>query len=161
MRCFKKENIYYYKNDYLVNFYSIATRLFEIKDAPQLCECKDVVYLNKITNEYNHKERPFGNILFNEKDIKELAGCIKYSIWEFERETRLIVKPDGTNETSNSEGDLLIPSVFLKLDDMFIHDINVTFNPWISEKMKDKLKLILNDMGISSGDSLYDGQIEI
>ncbi len=160
-RCFNKGNIYYYNKGDLVHFYSMTKPLFEIKDEPQLCELKDVVYLNKLTSEYNHKERPFVNIKFDEKDIRELAGCIKYSIWEFERETRLIVKPDGSKETSNPEGDLLIDSVFLKVDDMFIKDINVTFNPWISGKMKDKLKLVLDDLGISSEDSSYDGQIDI
>lgn len=161
LKCFNKDNIYYYNHGNMVHFYSMTKPLFEIKDAPQLCELKDVVYLNKDTSQYNHKERPFNDISFHEEDINVMAGCIKYNIWEFERETRLIVKPDGSRDISDSNGNLIIDSVYLKIDDSFVKDINVTFNPWITVKMKEKLKSILDDMGISSSSSSYDGQIDI
>lgn len=152
-KCFVEQNIYS-DGECKTRYYSSTKRLFDPSPSPTIekCAIRDVVYLNKARTQYIHNEKPFPSIKASEPGIEELAGFIKYDAWEFERETRARVYCDPYNK----DGD----HVFVALSDELISDIRVTFNPWISDSMKDEMSAILAKRGIMSRNSGFDGQVD-
>lgn len=118
----------------------------------------DVVYLDKDTNEFRHKENVFPEIKADEYMIEDLAGFIKYDAWEFERENRLRV-----NVIAQDVIDSKYPEhIYAGIDDSLINTFHITFNPWLSSEMKEVVRTSLREVAgqtIVCDDSKNDGEI--
>lgn len=145
--CFVEDNIYS-DADLKIKYFAPASTGGKILNG---CSLKDIVYIDKSLTEYRHREKPFVGLKASETGIKKLGGFIKFDAWEFEREIRARVLDIGTPD---------IDYVFVSLTDDLVKDIRVTFNPWISTKMKSEITKSLSSMGVSSQDSDFDGQMD-
>ena len=88
----------------------------------------DVVYLDRKNNRLNHNARPFENLVPNPELIRDFRGFIKFSAWEFEKETRLCV-------LLNKPGP---DYLYLRLNPNLVRDLGVTYNPWIGSLLRDE-----------------------
>lgn len=148
--CFNRNNVYQ-DPDCRIPYYHRSKPLFTASPAAiEECALKDVVYLNKDRTEYIHKGNAFSSISATEAGIEQLGGFIKYDAWEFERETRARVYCDPRK---------VLDHVFVAISDELVNDIRVTFNPWLSSRMKEELGTSLKKWGIVCKDSGFDGQI--
>ena len=153
------------------NFYfdSLKTRkimLYSSKNPEMFAKkdflISDIVYFDKKTKELRHNENGFKNISAANDTIDKMTGFIKYDVWEFERETRLRVKMhNGFNNITNSM-DNVPKYVYAGISDDLIKDFHITFNPWLSNDMKEEIKKSINSLvgfEIKCDSSQHDGEI--
>lgn len=119
----------------------------------------DVAYIDKEKREIKHNTRPFKDVFVDENLVNDLAGIIKYDAWEFEKETRFKAQLDSAylNE------DYGFPKyIYLGIDDSLIKSFHITFNPWMSDFVKNEVKNSLNRLAgfeLSYDNSDDDGEI--
>ena len=121
----------------------------------------DIVYLDKASKTLRHKENEFEHIRAEEYVIDEMTGFIKYDAWEFEREIRLRTRliSDGINGANEESSPRYI---FAGINDELIRDFGITFNPWISDELKEEIKKSLNLLANSElkySNSQNDGEV--
>lgn len=137
-------------------------RLFDSEN--KLYVLSNVAYLSKNKNDrlsLSIYRKRFVNLKISSIDeIKksyDLSGFVKYDIWENEREVRLRICPADI-ETQNDRKHL-----YLKLTDELIKTIHITFNPWLSDVMKEEIKKSLNGLcdgfELSFDDSAHNKEI--
>ena len=114
----------------------------------------NVVYYDKRKNTLNLGGRPLTRYInFDEKKIDVLTGFVKYVAWEFEREKRLLIE---LNDNSREY-------IFLPINNELIHSFEITFNPWMTNEMKETIKNRLNELAgvkLKYNDSINDGEID-
>lgn len=124
------------------------------------CVLSDIVYLDKEKNEFKHKENPFPNFKVNDDKIINMAGFIKYDAWEFEREKRLLVNLKYDYDLEKKKYPKYI---FLNIDNNLIKTFHITFNPWISDEMKNVVRESLKKAAgyeIICNNSTNDGEVD-
>lgn len=112
-----------------------------------------VAYINKEKNKLRCNNRPFRSFKVDEKSIDDLTGFSKYDAWEFEKEIRLLVHLDNNEPTH----------IYLPITDDLINSFSITFNPWISEEMKEVIKQELNQLAgtkLSYRNSSNNGEVD-
>ncbi len=115
-----------------------------------------IVYIDKKQNLLRYHENYFKNLTYDESMRFDLKGFLKYDVWEFEREIRLRVRACAGEESCCPE------YIFAGINDDLIKDLRITFNPWISEDMKEEIKKSLNHLAgfeLEYSDSEHDGEI--
>lgn len=105
---------------------------------------------------------------FNSLNIKSLnnlrtmryAGFVKYDIWEAEREIRLRVWPIALNLNEDKVPDRIF--LYITLD--LIKSLHITFNPWMSNELKEEIRKSINGLcdgfELSFSDSDHNGEID-
>lgn len=141
------------------NRISFPKPLFEIKDLADRTILSDVVYYDKENEVLKHNTRGFPNLVFNNSQTDKLTGLIKYDAWEFEKETRFNVRLDGKFR----QFDDFPEYIFIGFEKELVSTFRITFNPWMSNLVKEELKKSLDSLtGIQLKylNSANDGEIE-
>ncbi len=142
-----------------INLYSSNTpEMFTKKDYL----VSDIVYFDKKSKELRHNENGFKNITAENYVIDEMTGFVKYDVWEFERETRLRVKIHNGLYNQNQHVDNTPKYIFAGINDELIKDFHITFNPWLSNEMKEEIQKSINSLAgfkIKCDSSQHDGEI--
>lgn len=132
--------------------------LFETKGSADQTVLSDVVYFDKKENQLKHNTNPFPNLIFDSSQTSQLTGLIKYDAWEFEKETRFNVRLDGKYKQLDDYPEY----IFLGFEKELISSFIITFNPWMSNLMKEEIKKSLNSLTstkIKCINSTNDGEI--
>ena len=130
--------------------------LFEIKSTADRTVLSDVVYFDKENGILKHNTKPFPNLSFDSSQTSQLTGLIKYDAWEFEKETRINVKLDKEQIEDYPE------YIFIGFDNELVSSFKITFNPWMSNFMKEEIKKSLNSLTgieLKYSNSTNDGEI--
>jgi len=96
----------------------------------------DVVYYDKDKNTLSHNTRPFTNLAVDRNMVQSLAGFVKYDAWEFEKETRLRLLLHGGGSHPQY--------IYAGIDDPFVREIGVCYNPWISDSLRNELQISID-----------------
>lgn len=117
-----------------------------------------VAYLNKDTKNLEYKGKQLTTQQIDELNVSLLTGFVKYDAWEFENEIRIVINPDTTQMREKE-----LDHIFLPISDALIKTFSITFNPWMSQDMKNIVKTQLNaaaNCELQYKDSNHDGEVD-
>ena len=176
LSCFDKRNVYNREENYnwktrqkeenWISSFCNTKKLIDIPTNP-LCELCYVMYMNKEETQLCVNVPKHIEIEASEENRTKLAGFYKYDLWEYEHEIRAVINASSADVSSvikktSEDGALQFAYpryLYLRMTDGFFKDVNVTFNPWMSELMQQELAEILNKKGITCRPSEFDSQI--
>lgn len=118
----------------------------------------DIGYIDKRANKIKHNTNPF-DFLPSKYDLSSLTGLIKYDAWEFEKETRLKIRLSG-DRTLKDYG--YPEHIYYSISDELIKSFHITFNPWMSNNLKNEIRKSLNALSgyeLLYSDSGDDGEV--
>lgn len=98
----------------------------------------DVICYDKSDNKLQYNTSSIDNLAVDDRVIQELAGFIKYSAWEFERETRLRVLLNDNNNDGH------LQYIYARLNNQVIREFKITYNPWISSSLQSELQISID-----------------
>ncbi len=140
------------------NKISFPKPLFDIKSSSDRTVLSDVVYYDKEKEVLKHNTKSFSNLIFDSSHTSQLTGLIKYDAWEFEKETRFNVRLDGKAKQLEDYPEY----IFIGFDNELVSSFKITFNPWMSNFMKEEIKKSLNSLTgieLEYSNSTNDGEI--
>lgn len=144
--CFNIQNIY---TDACKQTHLFAQE--NISNFNNTCALGYIAYIDKEKNTFKYNSKPFDEIAVNSKALDYMAGFLKYEAWEFEKEIRARIS------ASNA---LSCNYLYMDISDRLIRDIHVTFNPWLSDELKEAIVDNLGYFAIKCSESDYTGQID-
>lgn len=115
---------------------SAKMRLIPMNDELDPIRFAYVAYIDKEKHILRHKGKKFHMMSADEKSIDILAGLVKYDAWEFEKEIRLLAEMQKNDRNY----------IYLPITENLLKTFTITFNPWISQRMKEMIKKQLNEL---------------
>lgn len=100
----------------------------------------NVMYYDKEADKIFLKKYTY-RTLMSENDSKQLAGFVKYNVWDFEKEIRLsvLLNSQGENKTFDKY-------IYAGITDELISEMIITYNPWIKENVKREIERSINSI---------------